>query len=39
MAVPWRDHPELAKQVRDRWVNEAFSQVDPRTPTHAVRQP
>ena len=39
MAVPWREHPELAKQVRDRWVNEAFSQVDPRTSEHAIRKP
>jgi len=38
MAVPWRDHPDLAKHAR-RWVNEAFSQVDPKTPAHAVRQP
>lgn len=38
MAVPWRDHPDLAKQVRDRWVNEAFTQVDPKTVEHAVRK-
>lgn len=39
VAVPWRDHPDLAKQVRDRWVNEAFTQVEPKTTVHAVRQP
>jgi len=39
MAVPWREHADLAKQVRDRWVNEAFAQVDAKTPTHAVRSP
>lgn len=38
MAVPWRDHPDLAKQVRDRFVNEAFTQVDPKTVEHAVRR-
>jgi hypothetical protein len=38
VAVPWRDHPDLAKQVRDRWVNEAFTQVDAKTPEHAVRK-
>lgn len=38
VAVPWRDHAELARQVRDRWVNEAFSQVDPKTSVHAVRK-
>jgi hypothetical protein len=38
VAVPWREHPELAKQVRDRFVNEGFVQVDPKTPLHAVRK-
>jgi hypothetical protein len=38
VAVPWREHPELARQVRDRWVNEAFPQIDAKTPTHAVRR-
>lgn len=38
MAVPWREHPELAQKVRDRWVDEAFAKADPKTPTHAVRK-
>lgn len=38
VAVPWRDHPDLAKQVRDRWVAEAFTQVDAKTTEHAVRK-
>jgi hypothetical protein len=38
VAVPWRDHPELARQVRDRFVNEGFTQVDPKTPTRAMRK-
>jgi hypothetical protein len=37
IAVPWRDHPELAKQVRDRWVKEGFVQMAPQTPQRAVR--
>lgn len=24
IAVPWRDHKELAEKLRDRWVNEGF---------------
>jgi hypothetical protein len=38
VAVPWREHPELAKQVRDRWVKEGFKQIDARTTAHAVRK-
>jgi hypothetical protein len=38
VAVPWREHPELAKQVRDRWVKEGFKQIDARTTTRAVRK-
>lgn len=38
VAVPWRDHPDLAKQVRDRWVKEAFTQMDPKTTARAVRK-
>lgn len=38
IAIPWRDHPDLAKQVRDRWVKEAFSQPEPKTTAHAVRR-
>jgi len=38
VAVPWRDHPELAKQVRDRFVSEGFTKLDARTTEHAVRK-
>lgn len=38
VAVPWRKHPELARQVRDRWVKEAFTQIDPKTSERAVRK-
>jgi hypothetical protein len=38
VAVPWREHPELAKQVRNRWVKEAFKQIEPKTTVHAVRK-
>lgn len=38
MAVPWRDHPELAKQVRDRWVTEGFARIDAKTPERATRK-
>lgn len=38
VAVPWRDHPDLAKQVRDRWVKEAFTQIDPKTSVRAIRK-
>lgn len=38
VAVPWREQPELAKRVRDRWVNEGFVQIDPRTPERAIRK-
>lgn len=38
VAVPWREQPELARQVRDRWVKEGFKQIDPRTTEHAVRK-
>lgn len=38
VAVPWRDQPELAKQVRDRWVSEGFTQMDAKTAERAVRQ-
>jgi hypothetical protein len=24
VAVPWRDHKELAQKLRDRWINEGF---------------
>lgn len=38
VAIPWRDHPDLAKQVRDRWVKEAFTQIDPKTSERATRK-
>ncbi len=38
VAVPWRKHPELARQVRDRWVKEGFTRVDPKTVERAVRK-
>lgn len=38
VAVPWRDHPELAKQVRDRFIAEGFAQIDPKTTERAVRK-
>jgi hypothetical protein len=38
IAVPWREHPDLAKLVRDRFVKEGFAQINPKTPAHAVRK-
>ncbi len=38
VAVPWRSQPELAKQVRDRFLTQAFERVNPLTPTRPVRQ-
>jgi len=38
IAVPWRDHKELAEKLRDRWVNEGFplmNVVSPAMPEHA----
>jgi hypothetical protein len=39
VAVAWGEHEALAKQVRDRWVDEAFSQMTPLTPTRPYRKP
>jgi hypothetical protein len=39
MAAPWRDHGELAQKVRDRWVNEGFKLMRPRTPEAPTRKP
>jgi len=39
VAVPWRDSPELARRVRDRFLNEAFVQAHPLTETRPVRKP
>jgi hypothetical protein len=38
IAVPHRDHPALAKRVRDRFINEGFAKIDPKTVEHAVRK-
>ncbi len=37
MAVPWRKHEELAKEVRDRWVKEGVPLIQPLTRTKPVR--
>lgn len=31
IAVPWRKHPELARKVRDRFVDEGFGLLEPKT--------
>ncbi len=38
VAVPWRDHPDLARQVRDRWVKEGFSLIEPKTAERPLRK-
>jgi hypothetical protein len=38
MAVPWGEHPDLAKQVRDRWVAEAVGRIRPLTETRPYRK-
>jgi hypothetical protein len=38
IAVPWRKHPELAKQVRDRWVKEGVRGIAPLTKTRPYRK-
>jgi hypothetical protein len=38
VAVPWREHAELAQKVRDRWVNEGFPQMIPLTKTRPYRK-
>jgi hypothetical protein len=38
MAVPWRDHPELARKLRDRWVAEGFQRMNPLTTTRPSRK-
>jgi hypothetical protein len=37
VAVPWGKHPELAMQVRDRWVKEGVPRLQARTPTKPHR--
>jgi len=39
VAVPWGDHEDLARQVRDRWVREGFGHMRPLTETRPYRQP
>ena len=38
IAVPHRDHPELARQLRDRFISEGFAKIEPKTTAHAVRK-
>lgn len=38
IVVPWDGHPEIAKQVRDRWVKEAVRKLKPRTKTRPTRK-
>jgi hypothetical protein len=38
VAVPWREHEELAKKVRDRWIHEAVPLIRPMTPTRPFRK-
>jgi hypothetical protein len=38
MAVPWRNHAELAQQVRDRWVAEGFERMNPLTTSRPERK-
>jgi hypothetical protein len=37
VAIPWREQPELAKQVRDRWVAEGFVSLNALTVEKAFR--
>lgn len=37
VAIPWREQPELAKQVRDRWVKEGFVSLNAMTVEKAYR--
>jgi hypothetical protein len=39
VAVPWRDRPERAKRVRDRFLNEGFPKSKPLTDTRPYRKP
>ncbi|HEY4158032.1 MAG TPA: hypothetical protein VGM29_08040 [Polyangiaceae bacterium] len=39
VAVPWRDSGDLAQKLRDRWLNEGFTQMQPRTTTRPVPTP
>jgi hypothetical protein len=39
VAVPWFDQGALARQVRDRWVQEGFQHMKPLTETRPFRKP
>jgi hypothetical protein len=38
IAVPWRKHPQLARKVRDRFVEEGFGLIEPKTETAPYRR-
>ena len=38
VAVPWRDHPELAQKLRDRFVSEGFPQLAVASDVRPVRK-
>ena len=38
LVVPWEGHPDLAKQVRDRWIKEGVKRLRPRTKKRPVRK-
>ncbi len=38
VAVPWDEHPELARAVRDRWVDEGFARTQPLTESRPFRK-
>jgi hypothetical protein len=38
IAVPWRDHEQQAKKLRDRFVAEAFEQIEPLTTERPYRK-
>ncbi len=39
LAVPWRQHRELAQQVRARWIRDAVPRLRPLTETRPYRKP
>ncbi len=38
MAAKWEEQPELARRVRDRWVQEGFERMAPLTETKPIRK-
>jgi hypothetical protein len=38
MAAAWREHPELAKKLRDRWVADGFTRMHTLTPGRPYRK-